>query len=292
MDFELQPTFWEKPVLLQAKMKASCIRACLVENHLTAWKLKPQHGAFLRKLETLAGVDIKASMSWLSSCHLAPYSESYILAAQDLALTTRYHEKHIMRVRDDDCCRVCKAQPETISHILFSCDILAKREYFTRHNNVCRYVHHTILKFYGIPCANNWYVHEPKEVILQKDIEIIYDQVVCTSRPVGANRPDMIVKDLNSKTALIIDISCPNDINVVAKEAEKIAKYQPLCGELKKMWGVECDVVPVVIGGLGAVTKSVNDHLAKLPGSPKSGLCQKVAMLGSERSLRNVLGRK
>ena len=91
---------------------------------------------------------------------------------------------------------------------------------------------------------------------------------------------------------MIIDISCPNDINVVAKEAEKIAKYQPLCGELKKMWGVECDVVPVVIGGLGAVTKSVNDHLAKLPGSPKSGLCQKVAMLGSERILRNVLGRK
>ena len=77
VNFELQPTFWEKPVLLQAKMKASCIRACLVENHLTAWKLKPQHGAFLRKLETLAGVDIKASMSWLSSCHLAPYSESY-----------------------------------------------------------------------------------------------------------------------------------------------------------------------------------------------------------------------
>ena len=91
---------------------------------------------------------------------------------------------------------------------------------------------------------------------------------------------------------VIIDISCPNDINIVAKEAEKVAKYQPLCGELKKMWGVECVVVPVVVGGLGAVSKSFSDYLAKLPGCPKSFMCQKIAMLGSERILRNVLCRK
>ena len=94
------------------------------------------------------------------------------------------------------------------------------------------------------------------------------------------------------KKALIIDIACPNDINVVAKEAEKVMKYQPLCAELRKMWEVECVVVPVIIGGLGAVSKKLGDYLAMLPGLPKGFMCQKIAMLGSERILRDVLGRR
>ena len=97
---------------------------------------------------------------------------------------------------------------------------------------------------------------------------------------------------LAGKKALIIDIACPNDINVVAKEAEKVMKYQPLCAELRKMWEVECVVVPVIIGGLGAVSKKLGDYLAMLPGLPKGFMCQKIAMLGSERILRDVLGRR
>ena len=120
----------------------------------------------------------------------------------------------------------------------------------------------------------------------------MYDQVISSTRPIGANRPALIVKDLIDKKVLIIDISCPNDINVVAKEAEKVMKYQPLCAELRKMWGMDCEVVPVIVGGLGAVSKNFRDHLAKLPGCPKGFMCQKIAMLGSERILRDVLGRR
>ena len=292
LQFDLPLNFREKGVLLQAKVIASCVRSSISERHVSAWKRKPQHGAFFRKLESVAGIDVKASVAWLSTCHLAPHSESYILAAQEMALITKYHEKNILKSREEDWCRVCKAKPETISHILFGCDVLAKREYFTRHNNVCKYIHHAILKSFGIPCADNWFGHTPKEVILQKGVEIIYDQVMLASRPIGANRPDLIVKDLISKKALIIDISCPNDINVVAKETEKVMKYQPLCAELRKMWEMECVVVPVIVGGLGVVSKNFNDHLAMLPGCPKGFMCQKIAMLGSERILRDVLGRR
>ncbi len=98
--------------------------------------------------------------------------------------------------------------------------------------------------------------------------------MISTSRPIGAKRPDLIIKDLTGKKALIIDISCPNDINVVTKESEKVLKYQPLCAELRKMWEMECVVVPVVIGGLGAVSKKLSDHLAMLPGCPKLFMCQ------------------
>ena len=153
-------------------------------------------------------------------------------------------------------------------------------------------MHHTILKSYDIPCGDNWFAHAPKDVTLQKNVEVVYDQIIQTTRPIGANRPDLVVRDLSSRKALIIDIACPNDINVIAKESEKISKYQPLCAELRKLWGVECEVVPVVVGGLGVISKNLGDHLARIPGCPKRFMCQKIAMLGSERILRSVLGRR
>ena len=55
---------------------------------------------------------------------------------------------------------------------------------------------------------------------------------------------------------------------------------------------MECIVVPVVIGGLGAVSMKLSDHVAMLPGYPKLFMCQKIALLGSERILRDVLGRR
>ena len=289
---EYPENFLEVPILTQAKVKARCIRASITEQHVNAWKEKPQHGAFIRRLEVTPGVDLGGSFSWLASCHLVPHSESYVFAAQELALITRFHEKHILKSRSDDACRICRTEPETISHILFGCDQLSKREYLSRHNNVCRFIHHSILKAYGIPCGDNWFTHSPKEVVLQNNVEVVYDQTLQTARPIGANRPDIVVRDLSSKKALVIDIACPNDINVIVKEAEKISKYQSLCAELRKLWGVDCEVVPVVVGGLGVISKNLGDHLARIPGCPKRYMCQKIAMLGSERILRSVLSRR
>ena len=77
---------------------------------------KPQHGAFVRLLND-SDIDLKMSMSWLRKCYLDPYTESYICGAQELALFTKYHEKHILKNSDDDRCRICKKDPETIFHI-------------------------------------------------------------------------------------------------------------------------------------------------------------------------------
>ena len=122
--------------------------------------------------------------------------------------------------------------------------------------------------------------------------KIIYDQVIATTRPVGANRPDIIVKDISKNKAYIIDVSCPVDMNVGKKEAEKVAKYMGLCAELNRMWGVDTEILPVVIGGLGAVSKNICDYLAKIPGLPDLYMCQKICLLGSKKILHNALKRR
>ena len=94
-------------------------------------------------------------------------------------------------------------------------------------------------------------MHSPTEVIMDRRVEIIWDMIISTDRAVGANRPDIIIRDKQERKTYIIDISCPSDVNVVAKENEKITKYGALRVELGKMWDCECEVVPVVVGGLG-----------------------------------------
>ena len=130
------------------------------------------------------------------------------------------------------------------------------------------------------------------DVVLRNNVEIIYDQFIATSRPIGANRPDIIIKDVANKKAFIIDISCPVDTNVNKKEMEKLSKYGGLRVELERMWGVKAEIVPVIVGGLGAVTKNLADYLAKIPGTPDLHMCQKICLLGSKQILTDVLKRK
>ena len=94
------------------------------------------------------------------------------------------------------------------------------------------------------------------------------------------------------KKTYIIDVSCPCDLNIYKKEAAKIAKYVGLKGQLQKMWGFDCIIIPVVVGGLGAVTDNLKDFLAMIPGYPNITMCQKTTLLGSKKILMDVLSRR
>ena len=89
--------------------------------------------------------------------------------------------------------------------------------------------------------------------------------VLTTDRAVGANHPNIVISDKINKKVYINDISFPSDVNVNAKEHEKISKYRGLRVELGKMWNSECVVVPIVVGGLGAVSHNFSKYLGMVP---------------------------
>ena len=237
-------------------------------------------------------IDIKTSLSWLEKCHISPQSESYVCGAQELAIVTRWHEKHIMKNSDIDTCRVCGKQTETTIHILAGCDTLAKKEYLDRHNNVAKYIHFEICKHYDIQTEKKWHLHRPTEVYMDGRVELLWDMILTTDRAVGSNRPDIVIRDKEKRKVYIIDISCPSDVNVKSKENEKITKYSGLRVELSKMWNSECIIIPIVVGGLGCVSHDFESYLKMVPGELSIAMCLKITVLGSEKIMRSFLSRR
>ena len=76
------------------------------------------------------------------------------------------------------------------------------------------------------------------------------------------------------------------------KEAEKIDKYRDLKRETEKLWAIrQQEVVLLVVGALGAVSKMLDTWLDELGITIRMGLLQKTALLGTARILRKVFER-
>ena len=61
-----------------------------------------------------------------------------------------------------------------------------------------------------------------------------------------------------------MDVAIPADINIVAKEREKIIKYQQLRLELEKLWSIKLTIIPIVIETLGSYTSNLHSYLTDL----------------------------
>ena len=111
-----------------------------------------------------------------------------------------------------------------------------------------------------------------------------------TDREIKANRPDIVIKDHQEKTCLLlIDISVPADDNVCLKEMEKLSKYKDLEIEITRMWNLKTETIPIIIGALGLIKKHTEKYITKTPGLTDTNNIQKIALLGTAHILRRAL---
>ena len=55
---------------------------------------------------------------------------------------------------------------------------------------------------------------------------------------------------------MLIDVPISGDKNVINREAEKILKYKYLTTETQCMWNVKDNVIPLITGSTGTISKS------------------------------------
>ena len=121
-------------------------------------------------------------------------------------------------------------------------------------------------------------------------MKLLWDVNIQCDNVIKARKPDLILVDKKERKATIIDIAVPADVNVEEKEMEKVEKYQELKRQIKRLWKLKkVEVVPVVIGALGCVTKGFEKWIEKLEIHCNLGVIQKTALLGTARILRKVL---
>ena len=87
---------------------------------------------------------------------------------------------------------------------------------------------------------------------------------------------------------MLIDVAISGDRNVTKKEAEKILKYKDLTTEIQRMWNVKAGVIPVMIGATGTISKSFRKYMSNIPGNHDVKELQKIAILGTAHSFREV----
>ena len=152
-------------------------------------------------------------------------------------------------------------------------------------------IHWELCKKYGIDCAKKWYNHLPSSVCKNDDnsIEIFWDRKLLVGKGIEANKPDLIVVDKANQKWTIVDFCVPWDGNVKAREDEKKEKYSQLASEIRAIYKVKTECIPIVIGALGTVPKRLLGFLKDLGIPDVIGCMQTCALLGSQRILKNAL---
>ena len=226
----------------------------------TNWKEKKLHGIWHKHINEY---DPKTNC-WLQKSNLKPATESLILAAQDQALRTNWYDSNILKTSDEQHCRRCKAYPETIAHIVSGCPELAQGVYLKRHNAVASYLHWMICGNERLERQAHWYDHEPKKVLENEKVKVLYDFTIRTDKKIEHRKPDIVVVNKEEQKTTIIDIACPMDHNAKKKELEKINNYNELAFELERLWKTKTKIIPIVIGALGTITDNLQKNLTVL----------------------------
>jgi hypothetical protein len=167
-----------------------------------------------------------------------------------------------------------------------------KRTLYKKHDRVSAQLHFNICKETGVQLdRQQWYEHVPKSVVTSQGgkVTILWNQQVQTDRTIPNNKPDIIIRDNEKRTCMLVDVAISGDRNVIKKEAEKILKYKDLTIEMQRMWNVKTSVIPVIKGATGTISKSFRKYVSNTPGNREIKELQKTAILGTAHILRKVL---
>ena len=139
--------------------------------------------------------------------------------------------------------------------------------------------------------TEKWYEHVPERTVQNEEVKVLWDINVQCDNVIEARRPDIIVIDKKERKGIIIDIAVPADVRVGEKEREKVEKNQDLKKEIGRLWKLKMvEVVPVVIGALGSVTKGFDRWIEKLGIPFNVGVIKKNCFVGNCKDFEEIVG--
>ena len=112
-----------------------------------------------------------------------------------------------------------------------------------------------------------------------------------TDRTISTAKPDIVIRDNEEGTCVLVDATISGDRNVIKKEVGKYLNYKELAIEIQRMWTVKTIVIPVILAATEDIAKAFRKYLSNLhlPGRHDIKELQKRAILSSAHVLWRVL---
>ena len=190
----------------------------------------------------------------------------------------------------DTKCRLCKEADETVQHIISACPELAQTAYLKRHDQVAAKIYWQLVRNSNMDVPYECWLLQPEPVIESDEVKILWNFDIETDQEIEARSPDIVIINKKEKTCKIIDIAVPADHNVTKKELEKITKYENLRREVERLWKVRAEIVPVVVGALGTMSRQLRRWLNKLEAENTVWSLQEQALCGTASIVKTHLG--
>ena len=274
----------------------------LLKQKAEAFKNKPLHGYFRKKVIENEEVDQKLTEQWTNNKYISSHFEAYACAIHEQEIGTkdlinRRERKNNQQPSTDNKCRLCKYQVEDVIHVISSCSKMSSRYYLPiRHDVVAKYVYEAMRKKKNPECKIEY---KGDEFIDEENgIEYWWNVAIKTAVKVRHNRPDLVVWNNETKNCFIIEFSCPADVNVTRKAAEKLENYGPLIRTLQLTYPeFKFSFIPVIIGALGTVPKNLLENIKQLNFNEKEAkniikAIQQRAIIGSVKICKTFLNFK
>ena len=186
-------------------------------------------------------------------------------------------------------CRLCKSNKETIQHIIAACPRLSVSMYLPwRHNKVANVVYQSVH-----PKAEEGIRQPITECYTNDDAEIWWDTKIKTLMKLEHDRPDIVLWKKKELKCYIMDICVCLDVNIDKNIKQKLDSYLPLAAELKRLYpAYNFEVLPIVIGATGLITKKVIDVFKTLGIQDVEGTvlrCQRNALTGTMKIVKSFM---
>lgn len=252
------------------------------------------HGIFYKNIDRLQ-LSPLLTFKFLTAASLKAETEGFITAVQDGVFCTMWYRAEIFHQQVDPTCRACHNSPETTMHLLSACTSYVSTLILKRHNAALRVLYYYLRHKYQIDIhLNIYYIPSEIEAVCSNDrCKIFWNFPFSTLRQIQANKPDLVVQDLEKRIIYIIEFSSPAEHNIDIKEKEKVQKYRDLLISFQQTYlGYKIVFLPLIIGALGGVKGSFMQNLKKIEVIKNNDekrltyLMQKEVILGSLRILR------
>jgi hypothetical protein len=128
-----------------------------------------------------------------------------------------------------------------------------------------------------------YYKYIPNTILENETIKLYWDRSLITDKTIHNNRPDITLVNKVSETTYFIDIAIPNNHNLHAKYAEKLAKYSELSIEIEDQWKMDTvATIPVTLSTNGIIPKTLHKALNTLSLHPNTFIeLQKATILNT-----------